>query len=188
MKIKMYSFLVTIALLLSACGSSDPQSSTENLSTPTSQEVLKTETADALLIWESADSPCETAAITLKSLSYGKCGDPLTDVPAQVTNHSARLSELSGLYASFSTETPAGNLIFKGAGNLVPTDAEKRAIAEWATLMFQVAQAGRTGASWGMAFAWHREGGGGGFCDGVVGYLTGWGRGSDWQSYAGGGE
>ena len=183
MKIKMYSFLVTIALLLSACGSSDPQSSTENLSTPTSQEVLKTETADALLIWESADSPCETAAITLESLSYGKCGDPLTDVPAQVTNHSARLSELSGLYASFSTETPAGNLIFKGAGNLVPTDAEKRAIAEWAKLMFQVAQAGRTGASWGMAFAWHREGGVGGFCDDVVVYLTGWVRASDCKSY-----
>ena len=183
MKIKMYSFLVTIALLLSACGSSDPQSSTENLSTPTSQEVLKTETADALLIWESADSPCETAAITLESLSYGKCGDPLTDVPAQVTNHSARLSELSGLYASFSTETPAGNLIFKGAGNLVPTDAEKRAIAEWAKLMFQVAQAGRTGASWGMAFAWHREGGVGGFCDDVVVYLTGWVRASDCMGY-----
>ena len=154
-----------IALLLSACGSFAPVASNENLSTPTSQ--------DALLIWESTDAPCETAAITLESLSYGACGGALTNVSTQVTNHSARLSQLSGLYTSFSAETPAGDLIFNGAGNLVPTDAEKRAIAEWARLMFQVAKAGRSDASWGIAFAWRREAGPGGFCDDVVVYLTG---------------
>ena len=152
MKIKVYGFLVTIALLLSACEAYATESSTDTLSP-------KIETIGALLIWESIDSPCETAAITLESLSYGKCGDPLTSVSMQVTNHSPRLSELSDLYASFSAETPAGNLIFKGTGNLVPTEAEKRAIAEWAGLMFQVAQAGRIDSAWGMAFAWHREGG-----------------------------
>jgi hypothetical protein len=91
--------------------------------------------------------------------------------------------ELSGLYTSFSAETSAGDLIFKGAGDLAPTDAEKRAIAEWAQLLFQVAQDGRTGASWGMAFAWHREGGVGGFCDDVVVYLTGWVTASDCMGY-----
>jgi hypothetical protein len=175
MKVKAYSFLVTIALLLSACGSFAPESSNEYLSMPTSQ--------DALLIWESADSPCETAAITLESLSYGTCGGVLTSVSTQVTNHSARLSQLSGLYTSFSAETPAGDLIFKGAGNLVPTDAEKRATAAWARLMFQVAQAGRNDASWGMAFTWHREAGPGAFCDDVVVYLTGWVRASDCKGF-----
>jgi hypothetical protein len=184
MIIKACSFLAIIALLLSACGLSDPESPDENLSIPTSQEVLKTEIADALLIiWESPDSPCETAAITLESLSYGMCAGSLTSVPTQVTNHSARLSELSGLYTSFSAETPSGDLIFKGAGNLVPTDAEKRAIAEWASLMFQVAEAGRSDAAWGTAFTWHREGGPGGFCDDVVVYLTGWVRASDCKGY-----
>ena len=183
MKVKAYSFLVTIAYLLSACGSFATQSPVENISTPISPQVSEAETTGALLVWEGADLPCETAAITHKSLSYGKCAGSLTSVPAQATNHSARLSELSRLYASFSAETPAGDLIFKGAGNLVPTDAEKRAIAEWARLMFQVAQAGRTDASWGKAFAWHREAGPGGFCDDVVVYLIGWVRASDCKGY-----
>ena len=180
----MYGFLVTIALLLSACGSFATQSPIEILSAVTSQEVPKTEIIDALLIvWESADSPCETATITFESLSYGKCGGPFTNVPPETTNHLTRFGQLLSLYASFSAETPAGNLIFRGTGKLVPTDAEKRAMAEWARLMFQVAQAGRTDASWGMAFAWQREGGPGGFCDDVVVYLTGWVRTSDCKGY-----
>ena len=183
MVIKAYSCLVTIALLLSACGSSAAESSTENPSTPVPQDLSNTDITGALLIWKGTDSPCETAAIALESLSHGKCGGPFTNVPAQTTNHSPRLSELSGSYASFSAETPAGELIFNGAGDLVPTDAEKRAIAEWARLMFQIAQAGRTGASWGIAFAWHREGGPGDFCDDVVVYLTGWVRASDCMGY-----
>jgi len=176
MKTKVYGFLVTITLSLSACEASATESSTDTLSP-------KSETIGALLIWESIDSPCETAAITLESLSYGKCGDPLTSVSMQVTNHSPRLAELSDLFASFSAETPAGNLIFKGMGDLVPTAAEKRAIAEWARLMFQVAQAGRIDSTWGMAFAWQREGGPGSFCDDVVVYLTGWVTASDCKGY-----
>jgi len=183
MQIKAFGFLVMIALLLSACGSFATESPTENISTATTQEVPKTEITGVLLIWESIDLPCEMAAITLDGLAHGECGAPLTNVNSQVTNHSARLSELSGLYASFSTETPAGNLIFKGTGELVPTDAEKRAIAEWANLLAQVAQAGRTDASWGTAFAWHREAGPGDFCDDVVVYLTGWVRASDCKGY-----
>jgi hypothetical protein len=176
MKTKVYGFLVTITLLLYACEAYATESSTDTLS-------KKSETIGALLIWESIDSPCETTAITLESLSYGQCGDPLTSVSMRVTNHSPRLSELSDIYASFSAETPAGNLIFKGKGDLVPTEAEKRAIAEWARLMFQVAQAGQTSVSWRMAFAWHREGGPGGFCDDVVVYLTGRVTASDCKGY-----
>ena len=176
MSTKVYGFLVTIALLLSACEAYATESSTATLSP-------NVETIGALLIWESIDSPCETAAITLESLSYGKCDEPLTSVSMQVTNHSPRLSELSDFFASFSAETRAGNLIFKGTGDLVPTEAEKRAIAEWAKLMFQVAQAGRIDSAWGMAFAWQREGGPGSFCDDVVVYLTGWVTASDCKGY-----
>jgi hypothetical protein len=183
MKRQVYSFLVINALLLSACGLFATDSPAENTSAPILPEVSQVGTTGALLIWESAETPCETAAISPESVSYGGCGVTLTSVPTQITNHSARLSELLGLYASFSAETPAGDLIFKGTGNLVPTDAEKRAIAEWTKLMFQVAQAGRTGAAWEMAFAWHREGGVGGFCDDVLVYLTGWVRASDCKGY-----
>src|SRR5688572_11601604 len=183
MKSKLYAFLVIISLLLSACGSVAPGLPTESLSTPISPAVSETETTGALLIWESADSPCETVAITGDGLSYGKCGDELIAVPEQITNHSPRFSELSELYTSFTAETPAGNLIFKGSGSLIPTESEKRAMAEWARLMFQVAQTGQTDASWGVAFAWQREAGPGDFCDDVVIYLTGWVTASDCRGY-----
>ena len=183
MKIRTLSPLVVLALLLSSCGNPVTEAPAETASTPASQEVSNSDTTGALLIWESADRPCETAAITPGSLSTGECGSPLTNVSAQITEHSSRFSQLSSLYAPFTAETPAGNLIFKGFGVLVPSDAEKRALAEWARLMFQIAQAGRTGASWGRAFAWNREGGPGGFCDNVVVYLTGWVTASDCKGY-----
>src|SRR5687768_5759606 len=123
MKIKKYSFLLIIALVLSACGSFVTESSTESAPAPISPELSETETAGALLIWESADLPCERVSMRLEGLSSGECGGSLTSVPTQITNHSARLSELSSLYASFSADTPAGDLIFKGTGSLIPTDA-----------------------------------------------------------------
>ncbi|MDQ3006461.1 MAG: hypothetical protein M3R47_13900, partial [Chloroflexota bacterium] len=91
----------------------------------------------------------------------------------QATGHMARLTEYSELYTSFGAETPAGSLIFKGTGELMPTDAEKRALAEWARLMFETAQPGPSADSTGLAFSWQRDGGVGGFCDDVSIYLTG---------------
>jgi len=38
-----------------------------------------------------------------------------------------------------------------------------RAVAEWARLIFDVAESGRSGAAWGLALSWHREGGIAGF-------------------------
>lgn len=183
MKVRIYSLVALTALLLSACGTIVVGSSTENASTPGPQAAGQTQTTGAVLIWESIGPPCETVAVTPRTLSYGNCGELLTAVPPQITDHSTRFSELSGVYAPFSDRTRAGSLVFKGNGDLVPTDAEKRAIAEWARLMFQVAQAGRTGASWGMAFTWQREGGLGGFCDKVVVYLTGRMTASDCKGY-----
>ena len=163
-KNKVFIFLAQIALLVSACVPPAPAAP---------QEVVETITTGNWLIWQSNDSPCETAAFSPESLSYGECGKALISVPTQTTSHAERLSEYSELYTSFGAETPAGSLIFKGTGELIPTDAEKRALAEWAKLMFETAQVGRAGAAWGLAFAWHREGGIGGFCDDVSVYLTG---------------
>lgn len=182
MDAKVFVFLAMMSLLLSACGASVTESPLTISATQTPSAASNTKPTGALLIWQSNDSPCQMAAFSLPSLSYGKCGGVLTNIPAQTTNHEPRLSELTGLYASFTTETPAGSLIFKGAGNLVPSDAEKRAIAEWAKLMFQVAQTGRA-ASWSLAFAWHRQGGPGDFCDDVAVYLTGWATASNCKGF-----
>ena len=163
-KNKVFVFLAQIALLLSACAP---------ISTVVTQEVVETVTTGNWLIWQSNDSPCETAAFSQESLSHGECGKVLTAVSQQTTGHATHLSKLSELYTSFGAETPAGSLIFKGTGEFVPTDAEKRALAEWAKLMFETAQSGSPADSTVLAFSWQRDGGLGGFCDDVSVYLTG---------------
>ncbi|HJR79064.1 MAG TPA: hypothetical protein VJ821_03260 [Anaerolineales bacterium] len=183
MKTRVYAFWIVVTLLLSACGSSVPTLLPEGLSTPIATESPATETSEALLIWESTGSPCETVAIGPGSLSYGTCGDTLATVSEQITDHASRFSELSNLFASFTAQTPAGNLIFKGSGNLVPSDSEKRATAEWAKLMYRTAQAGQADASRGRAFTWQRNGGPGDFCDNVIVYVTGLVTASDCKGY-----
>jgi hypothetical protein len=163
-KNKFFVLLVQIVLLLSACAPVD---------TAAPQDVAETVATGNWLIWQSNNSPCETAAFSPQGLSHGECGKSLTAVSEQTTGHAARLSELSELYVSFGAETPAGSLIFKGTGELVPTGAEKRALAEWAKLMFETAQSGPSTDSAALAFSWQRDGGVGGFCDDVSIYLTG---------------
>jgi len=163
-KNKVFVFLAQIALMLSACAP---------ISTAATQQAVETVTTGNWLIWQSNDTPCETAAFSPQSLSHGECGKSLTTVSQQTTGHGARLSKLSELYTSFGAETPAGSLIFKGTGELMPTEAEKRSLAEWAKLMFETAQSGQSANSTGLAFSWHRDGGVGGFCDDVSVYLTG---------------
>jgi hypothetical protein len=62
---------------------------------------------------------------------------------------------------------------FSGQGELIATAAEQRALANWAQLTFDQAVSGRTGAAWGLALSWHREGGIAGFCDDLAIYLDG---------------
>src|SRR5687767_14721116 len=115
-KNKTFVFLAQIALVLSACAPIAAQAT---------QEVTNTAATGALLIWQSNNSPCETAAFSPQSLSYGECGKALTAILPQTAGYELRLSQFSGLYTSFTAETPAGSLIFKGSGELIPTDAEK---------------------------------------------------------------
>lgn len=170
---KVFTFPIMIALLLSACVPPLIPLPTEDVSHQASQKVTQTAITSGLLIWERNGSPCETAVFSPTGLSYGECGKVLNVASPQNTGHEPRFLELSNLFTSFAAETPAGSLIFRGAGNLVPTDAEKRSLAEWAKLMFETAQSGPSAASAGLAFSWHREGGVGGFCDDVSVYLTG---------------
>jgi hypothetical protein len=180
-KLIVFASVMVVALLLSACGISPTVLPAQILSTPTNRQTNAA--TGALLVWQGNDMPCNRALFFYESVSVGECAGALVVVPVQVTDHGQRLVELIGTYTSFTAETLAGHITFKGTGHLVPTNAEKRAIAEWARLMFQVAQAGQTRASWRMAFAWHREGGPGGFCDDVVLYLTGWVTASDCKGY-----
>lgn len=172
MHTRVFTYLTIISFLLSACAPRLIPLPTQSAPQPTPPAATQTAITTGLLLWDRYSPSCETAALSPAGFSYGACGKALVIAPQDI-GREMRFAELTSLFTSFTAETPAGSLIFRGSGNTVPTDAEKRAIAEWAKLMFETAQAERAGAAWGLAFAWHREGGIAGFCDDVAVYLTG---------------
>lgn len=172
MHIRVITFLIMVALLIAACAPMLIPLPTESVSNQPEQEVSPTPVR-ALLLWERYTPTCETAAFSSGNISHGACGKVLTVTSLQSTVYGSRFSEIADSYASFAAETSAGSLIFKGVGSLVPTEAEKRAIAEWAKLTFEIAGGEVADGSASLAFTWHREGGIAGFCDDVAVYLTG---------------
>ena len=121
----------------------------------------------------SDDSGCNTALIGVDGVAIGHCYAQLLIVPFGMESRIADLAEFDATFAPFEADTPAGTLAFNGTGSTAATPAQQRMIAEWARLVQLEAQGGRSGASWGLAFAWHREGGFAGFCDDLTVYLTG---------------
>jgi hypothetical protein len=134
----------------------------------------QTNVPKSLLVWQDySGSNCETAIFYNEKLDFGECLGNLETIGSQKSGHLPRLLELINQYAPFTAQTSAGSVTLKGAGSKTATWAEQRAIAEWARLTYQIADAGRAGAAWGLAFTWQREGGIGGLCDDVTVYLTG---------------
>lgn len=173
--IRTFITLILFVTLFSACGPVVPMEVSLPTETPEHMSPIATasptNSGEDLLRWESAVVPCQTAVFSTQGIAFGECGGLLTT--SQNLSHVRRLLELVDTYSSFSADTPAGKLTLKGRGTTIATQSEQRAIAEWSNLQFQVAQAGRAGASWGLAFAWHREGGIAGFCDDLTIYLDG---------------
>ena len=127
------------------------------------------------LAWQQPEMDlCHSAMIGAQQIAFGPCEGPLTSTP--LLEEMARPAELANFvqtYAAFEAATPAGTVTFTGTGTTVATPAEQRMLAEWARLVFWEAQGGRSGAAWGLVFAWHREGGIAGFCDDVTVDVTG---------------
>ncbi len=123
-----------------------------------------------VFVWESAD--CEKASLSLDGIAFGRCDGELAFRPWDFDTP-ASMRDFLLLYGAFDAQTPAGQLTFNGRGLLVATPAEQRMMAEWVKLQFDIAQSGRTGAAWGLAMAWSRQGGIAGFCDSVDIYRDG---------------
>lgn len=129
------------------------------------------EQAVPLLVWTSP--ACEVLTVNSDALFFGSCNGELR-IPEYPTGELLSIArQWAETFASFEAETPAGKVVFSGIGANIATEAEQRMMAEWARLNFEAAQSGRTGAAWGLALAWHREGGIAGFCDDVTVYLNG---------------
>lgn len=130
---------------------------------------------EVVVVWTSpaGEGVCNTLNVGLDGIAFGLCGDTL--LPAHFANpeRQADLAEFMATFAPFEAETDAGHIVFSGQGSQDASPAQQRMIAEWARLVQLEALGGRSGASWGLAFAWHREGGIAGFCDDLTVYVTG---------------
>jgi hypothetical protein len=126
------------------------------------------------IVWEQADLLCNTAIIGDGKVAFGVCRGPLmTGLLIPEMERPEQLADFVETYASFEADTPAGAVKFTGQGSTIATEAEQRMIAEWARLVALEAAGGRSGASYGLAVAWHREGGIARFCDDLSVYVTG---------------
>ncbi len=124
------------------------------------------------LSWHSPGEPCERIEIDQRGAAFGACEGQLASGTLSDQRQSEWL-DLLAAYAPFQAETPAGSIDFQGQGSLTATPAEQRAAAEWASLVAQELQSGRSSAEQGLALAWHREGGIAGFCDDLFVYAYG---------------
>lgn len=136
------------------------------------------QTADKVVVWEQTEgSACSRVEIGAKGAAFGPCGGALKETPL-LPGRVDELNALFNLYSAFNGTTKSGSVQFNGQGSQTPSDAEKRSLAEWAKQVFMEAQSGRSGAAWGLALSWHREGGIAGFCDDLGVNLSGWAYGS----------
>lgn len=127
-----------------------------------------------LLEWTgNGEIGCTTVQIGTDGVAIGRCYEDRLGMPFPVATRATDLADFAQTFAPFRADTVAGTVVFTGTGSTAATPAEQRMIAEWARLVQVEAQGGRSGASWGLAFAWHREGGIAGFCDDLTVYVTG---------------
>jgi hypothetical protein len=128
---------------------------------------------DVKIRWQS-DGQCETSDLNYdRGVTYGPCAGTPETAPFASRTQPLDLASFAAQYATFTAETAAGTVDFFGIGQQAPAPAEQRMIAEWARVVTDEAVGGRTGAAYGLALAWHREGGIAGFCDDLAAYVTG---------------
>lgn len=115
----------------------------------------------SMLTWERhLIEGCRTVTIDPHGLaSFGPCSGPPSKGPILAEVERLRdFRHFLDLYQPFTADTPAGRLTFGGQGKEAATAAEKWALAEWASLVYQELQSGRSGASWGLGIAYNEEG------------------------------
>lgn len=132
------------------------------------------EVPGATVRWtQESDEGCQMAIFGSETVAFGPCGGTLMGGKHATPERAKAWLYFAQVYAPFTAETTAGKVEFTGYGQRVATSAEQRMVAEWARLTALDAAGGRSGASYGLALAWHREGGIAGFCDDVTVYVTG---------------
>jgi len=103
---------------------------------------------DAMIIWQSAGTYCQTASFWADHMTYGSCPPDLppaqwplstlayAQLPEYAKAYTSRYPIWMKAYAPFIAQTPAGTVTFNGSGYVIATEAEQRMMAEWAIYMF----------------------------------------------------
>lgn len=144
-------------LLLASCQLSMPETMT--LVKP--NESAEPSSSEPVLVWErERANECHTIAInTQGQAQFGICSSPLsTGTILSEMERPKDLRRFLDSFPPFKVDTPAGRVDFAGYGANSAKASEQRAIAEWASIVYQELLYSRGGASWGMAMALNREG------------------------------
>lgn len=112
------------------------------------------------LVWEGeVAGVCQSLLLADDGrAAFGPCDAPHT--PMTLHEELGRVEELSRFrerFASFQADTVNGMVVFEGEGDETASLAWERAVAAWAGLVRLELEAGRSGASWGLALAWNEE-------------------------------
>lgn len=119
--------------------------------------------SDAFVQWQySDDQGCITAVIGTEQMRFGVCGEAMLAAPSRASiwpsiKGQSQASYLKQMYAPFTANTIRGTLIFSGTGTVVASEAEQRAIAEWAFTRFHEANLVYLPADYGLSLFWHEE-------------------------------
>ena len=158
---RAWTFLLLLIWLMVFVGIAGCRS-TMPTATAVSSTVISNEPSKQLaLTWKrELDEGCQTVMIDTQGQAiFGSCSNPSRVAPIlrEVERHQD-LQYFLEHYQSFEADTSAGHIVFTGNGVQVATLSQQRAIAEWATIVHQELQFGRSGASWGLAVALNQEG------------------------------
>jgi WD40-like Beta Propeller Repeat len=164
--VKRWIVICLLAFFFAACATAAPPvqpTSTLTLTVPTVEQEAMPAVAPSqpVLTWQRrAGDQCQTVSIDAQSQArFGPCSGPhKTGHILPEVERPLDLQHFLDSYRSFEAETPAGQITLAGHGKQVAAPSEQRAIAEWAGLVEQELEFGRSGASWGLAVALVQEG------------------------------
>lgn len=118
---------------------------------------------DVFIRWKYSDGKeCRAAVIGTDRMQYGTCGEAMLDASSMATmwpdvSGQSQASYLRRTYAPFTANTARGSLVFSGTGATVASQAEQRAIAEWALTRFVDATNGYLSADYSLRLNWQEK-------------------------------
>jgi hypothetical protein len=118
---------------------------------------------DAFVQWRYSDGKtCRTALIGEEQMEYGLCGEAMLAAPTSpslwnTVKGTSQASYLSEKYAPFTANTIHGSLVYSGTGAVAASQAEQRALAEWAWTRYEDANSNYLPADYGMELYWQER-------------------------------